>query len=125
MDDSDIERAASNLRTELQKGARKNKTIRRIDRNIREWEERTIGTESLEETNTEDEYTMALSKKKRNVTRSIEERFKNASDFVKSEIEDFVNIDYEKPEEEVRTWEPPVPLTRKQFFFSHTCIKFR
>ena len=80
--DSDITRAASKLKTELGKAAKKNEDIRKMVRKNRD-------------------------------VRSIQERFKNASDFVKSEIEDFVNIDYQEPEEEVRKWEPPVPLTRK------------
>ena len=104
-DDSDITRAVSNLRTELGIPSRKNKIIGMMGRKSKE-----VG--SIEESDRQDEYARPLVRKNRDV-RSIEERFKNASDFVKSEIEDFVNIDYEEPEEEVRTWEPPVPLTRK------------
>lgn len=53
-----------------------------------------------------------LDRKNAGQARSIKDRFKNASESVKRDIEDFVNIDFSEPEEEVRQWEPPVPLTR-------------
>lgn len=53
-----------------------------------------------------------LDRKKAKQARSIKDRFKNASESVKRGIEDFVNIDFDEPEKEVRQWEPPVPLTR-------------
>ena len=98
--ESDMRFASSKIKYELEKALTKTKSRRPLEK---------LKNMSDNITREQDDSIEASHKIREEVEISV-----NTEDNTKDEIEDFVNVNFQEPEEEVREWKPPVALTRKK-----------